>query len=203
MHIHQWHCNLLFDLNIAIVVWKGISADDIAIFYLIWILPLLFDLHIAIVIQFAYCRCYCCVLKNALDLKDCSKKTTHMLAMLFMLPFLPTMLSTMLPLLPTMLFTMLPQWFTIPLTTLLPTTLLPTTPWSTKDTSSPSTIVQFWILLRLLMRTPLPLILSALPSSWAARAYLGCRAVLHRHPHRLYREHWGDRQRGLHLLLPA
>jgi hypothetical protein len=106
-------------------------------------------------------------------------------AMLFMLPLWPTMLSTMLPqwltmlsttplwptmlstmpLWPTMLFTMLPQWFTIPLTTLLPTTPLPTTPWSTKDMSSPSTTVQFWMLLRLLMCAPLPLILSALPLS--------------------------------------
>ena len=81
-----------------------------------------------------------------------------------MLPLWLTMLSTT-PLWPTMLFTMLPLWSTMPPTTLLPTTPLPTTLWSTKDTSSPSTTVQFWMLLRLLMCAPLPLILSAPPLS--------------------------------------
>ena len=81
-----------------------------------------------------------------------------------MLPQWLTMLSTTLPLC-TMLFTMLPQWSTMLLTTLLPTMPLPTTLWSTKDMSSPSTTVQFWMLLRLLMCAPLPLILSAPPLS--------------------------------------
>merc|ERR1712072_737526 len=94
-----------------------------------------------------------------------SQLSAAMLVMLFMLPLWPTMPSTlpqwltmlsttpqwltMLFITPqwlTTLFTMLPPWSTMLPTTPLLTTPLPTTLWSTKDMSSPSTTVQFWML---------------------------------------------------------